>query len=312
MRRRAFVRNLAGGLLALPLATYAQSANKVYRIGLLREGVVPISKTFWDTMSELGWFEGKNVMVEPRYAKTAGQLPALAKELAELDVDVIIVDGSPATQAAKLATKTIPIVFAIAADPVLRGFVASLARPGANLTGFTFGTYDDKQLQVLKEALPGISRVAYPAREPNPGITRAASLLGLHVRAIPVEGPADLESFFRTVRSAAADAVVFTNVAWTAPHEERIASEAIKARVPLLGTWRGFATRGALIAYGPKESYWPRLAAQVDKIFKGEKASDLPVEQPTKFELIVNLKTAKLLGVTVGKSVLLRADEVIG
>jgi putative ABC transport system substrate-binding protein len=113
------------------------------------------------------------------------------------------------------------------------------------------------------------------------------------------------------VRSAAADAVVFSNVAWAGPHEERIASEAIKARVPLLGTWRGFATWGALISYGPKPSYWPRLAAQVDKIFKGAKASDLPVEQPTKFELIVNLKTAKLLGVTVGQSVLLRADEVI-
>jgi len=310
MDRRGFC-NLAGGLLAYPIATYAQPASKIYRIGWLREGASPIAHNFWSAMHELGWVEGKNVTVEPRYARTADELPALAKELVRLNVDLILTDGTRAARVAKGATETIPIVFALASDPVQQQLVATLARPGANLTGFTFGYYEDKQLQILKEAVPGISRVTFPVRELSSGVMHAASVLGVRVRAIPVNGPDDLAAFFASVRSTA-DSVVFPNLAWTGPHEKRIAGEAIKVRVPLIGTWRNYAVFGALLSYGPNPySYWSRLAAQVDKIFKGAKVSDLPVEQPTTFDTVVNLKTAKELGLTIPQSVLARANEVI-
>ena len=241
-----------------------------------------------------------------------GELSALARELVQLKVDVIMADGTPATQAAKDASGTIPIVFAIGGDPVERGLAITLAKPGANLTGFTFGAYDEKQLQILKEALPGTSRVAYPVREPLPGIVRAASALGMRIQAIPVNGPEGLEQFFLAVQTAGVDAIMFTNIAWTGPHDERIAAGAMKVRVPAIGTWRSFAKSGGLLSYGPDPTqHWRRLAAQVDKILRGAAPGDLPVEQPTKFELVVNLRTAKALGLTIPQSLLLRADEVI-
>jgi putative tryptophan/tyrosine transport system substrate-binding protein len=311
VNRRAFTRNVVSGVFALSVIACAQTTRKLYRIGWLRQGEVPISQTFWDAMRAFGWIEGKNVTVESRYATTADQLPALAKELAQLKLDAIMTDGTPATRAAKAATETIPIVFSIGADPVRQGFVTSLPKPGGNLTGFTFGSYEDKQLEVIKQALPGISRVAYPIRELDPVIVRAAAALGLEAQAIRVIGPDELASFFQAVRSRGVDAVVFPNIAWTGPHESRIAAEAIKVGVPLIGTWRSIAVAGALLAYGPKTDYWPRLAVQVDKIFRGAKPADLAVELPTKFDLVVNLKTAKLLGVSLPQSFLLRVDEVI-
>jgi len=312
MDRRTFIDGVVGGFLALSIAAKAQHAGKVYRIGWLREGNLQIPKSFWDAMRDSGWIEGQNVTVEPRYASRVAQLPALARELVQLNVDLIMTDGTSATQAAKGASGTIPIVFAIGADPVELGFATSLARPGANLTGFTFGAYDEKQLQVLTQALPGASRVAYPVREPNPGIVRAATVLGVQVQAIPVHGPEGLEPFFAAVRTARVDAIVFPNIAWTGPHEERIAAAALKSRVPAIGTWRSFAKSSGLLSYGPNPSqHWPRLASQVDKILKGATAGDLPVEQPTKFELVINMKTAKTLGITIPQSLLLRADEVI-
>jgi putative ABC transport system substrate-binding protein len=311
MDRRGFVSNLAGGLLAFPAAAYAQPASKVYRIGWLREGAIPVSQNFWSAMREMGWVEGKNVTVEPRFAGTADELPALAKELARLNVDLILTDGTRAARAAKAATETIPIVFALGSDPVQQQLVASLARPGANLTGFTFGYYEDKQLQVIKEAVPRISRVTYPVQELDPRIVQAASVLGVRVQAIPVRGPDHLASFFASVRSTGADSVVFPNLAWAGPHEKTIAAEAIKVRVPLIGTWRSIAVFGALLSYGPNlTSYWARLAAQVDKIFKGAKASDLPVELPTTFDLVINLQTAKVLGLTIPQSLLFRGEVI--
>jgi len=164
MDRRAFIA-AAVSLLAAPLAAEAQSAGKVYRIGELREGVLPPAeaKPFWDTIRQLGWVEGQNLRVERRSAERPDQLPALAAELAQLKLDLILTNGTPATRAAKEATKTIPIVFTLAGDPVERGLVASLARPGGNLTGWAWGLYEQKQLEVVKEALPRISRVAYPS-----------------------------------------------------------------------------------------------------------------------------------------------------
>ena len=263
-------------------------------------------------MSEAGWIEVKNVTVQPLYASSVDQLPTLARQLVQLKVDVIITDGTPATQAAKGASTTIPIVFAIGADPVQRGLAMSLAKPGGNLTGFTFGDYSAKQLQVLKEALPNTSRVVYAVREPNPGIVHAASVFGVRVEAIPVYGPEGVGSFFAAVRTSGADAILFPNIAWTGPHEERIAAEALKIHVPAIGTWSSFAESGGLLSYGPDpKQHWARLAAQVDKILKGTSAGDLPIEQPTKFELVINLRTAKALGLTIPQSLLMRADEII-
>src|SRR5438093_4592639 len=179
MDRRTFIGTLAGGILAAPLASEAQQTGKMYRIGVLRESKAPIAKPFWDTMRESGWVEDQNVRIEPRYAERADQLPALAMELARLRVDLIMTTGTFAAHAAKDASKTIPVVFFLADDPVESGLVASLARPGGNITGFVLGRYDEKMLEILKEALPGISRVAYPFRGSNAAILRAAGALGV-------------------------------------------------------------------------------------------------------------------------------------
>ena len=310
--RRAFVRSLTCSLLCAPLGTYAQTAGKVYRLGQLREGSVPFSRVFWEAMEGYGWFEGRNIVVHTRFAKATKELPALAMELVKLNVDVIVTDGTPATRAAKAATGTIPIVFAIGGDPVQQEFVARLAKPDANLTGFTFGSYTDKQLQILKEVLPKASLVALPAGELRPELARFASSIGVRLNGIAINGPDDLNSFFQSVLSSKADAVLFPNIAWTGPHQRTIGAMALDNRVPLVATWRPFAQSGALLTYGPTpQAYQARLAAQVDKILKGTKVSDIAVEQPTHFDLVINLKTAKTLGITIPQSLLVRADERI-
>jgi putative ABC transport system substrate-binding protein len=313
MDRRTFIGTFAGSLLAVPHIANAQQANKIYRIGLLTVGIGPLQTPFWDAMREFGWVEGQNVKIEPRYAVSDDQLPARAAELVQIKVDLIMASGTPAAQAAKLATKTIPIVFAVASDPVKNGLVASLARPGGNLTGFVWGVYEEKLLEILKAALPGISRVAYPVvfGAPDPAIQRAAKALGVQVNGIAVNGPQDFGPFYTAARKAGADAVVIQDVAWFLPHLEHIAAESAKSRLPAIGFRRIFAEAGGLLSYGPTIQAAPRLAAQIDKILKGTKPADLPVEQPTTFELVINLKTAKTLGLTISQPVLLRATEVI-
>jgi len=312
LTRRGFVRSLTCGLLSVPFDTYAQTTSRVYRIGQLREGSTPLSSVFWDAMGGYGWFDGQNLIMQQRFAKAADELPALAMELVKLNVDVIVTDGTPATRAAKAASSTIPIVFAIGANPVREGFVASFARPGANLTGFTFASFSDKQLEILKEALPSISLVACATREPIPDLARAASALGVQIKEIAVQGPDDLDSFFDAVRSSGAEAVIFPNTAWTGPHQRTIGAMSLKHHVPLIATWRDFALSGALLAYGPTpRAYQAILAAQVDKIFKGVKVSEIPVEQPTHFDLVINVNTANALGLTIPESLLVRADQVV-
>jgi len=303
---------LTGSLLCVSLGTHGQTAGKVYRLGQLREGAVPLSRVFWEAMEGYGWFQGRNISVQARFAKAPNELPALAMELVKLNVDVIVTDGTPATRAAKAATGTIPIVFAIGGNPVQEEFVASLAQPNANLTGFTFGGYAQKQLQILKEALPKATLVAIPTEARGSEVARVASSMGVRLKEIPVKGPDDLNAFFQSVLSSQADAVLFTNIAWTGPHQRTIGAMAVKNRVPLVATWRPFAESGALLTYGPTPlAYQARLAAQVDKILKGSKVSEIPVEQPTHFDLVINLKTAKTLGITIPQSLLLRADERI-
>lgn len=312
MDRRTFIGTFAGSLLAVPLIANAEQATKMYRIGLLKHGTQPIQKPFWDAMRDFGWVENQNVKIEARYAVSEDQLPVLAAELVRLKVDLILTQGTPATRAAKQATNTIPIVFTVGNDPVQAGLVANLARPGGNLTGFAYGLYEEKLLEIMKAALPGISRVAYPVfGEPDLAIQRAATTLGVQLNGIPVKGPEDFGSFYAEARRTRADAVVIPDVAWFGPHLEHIAAESAKSRLPAIGFRRVFAEAGGLLSYGPTIQSGPRLAAQVDKILKGAKVADVPVEQPTVFELVINLKTAKTLGLTIQQSVLQRANEVI-
>ena len=207
-------------------------------------------------------------------------------------------------------------MFNLGEDPVANGLVASLARPGRNLTGFVVGLYDEKALEVLHEVLPGVRRVAYPAAE-GPGqryapLHAAGRALGIEIQGIPVQWPGDFDGFFVAARQAGARAVLVENIAWFRPYLTSIAAASVKSRLPAIGYYRQFAEAGGLLSYGPAQSEnVPRLAAQIDKILRGAKPADLPVEQPTKFELAVNLKTAKALGLTIPPTVLARADEVI-
>jgi putative ABC transport system substrate-binding protein len=312
MDRRTFIARVLGGLFAAPLSVDAQPTGKTWHIGFLREGRAPFSQLL-DAMRGFGWVEGQNVKIEARYADKADELPALAAELVRLKVDLLYTGGTGPTRAAKEATTTIPIVFSVGGDPVERGLVASMARPGGNLTGFALGLLDGKQLEVLKAAVPGISRVAYPVFEgANPPELSAAAALGVHVVGIAVQDPADFGPFFVAARTAAADGALIPDVARLTPHLERIAAEASKSRLPTIGFRRIFAEAGGLLSYAPVVvEMYARNAAQIDKILRGVQPAELPVEQPTRFELVINLKASRVLGLTIPPSLLLRADEVI-
>ena len=316
MDRRRFLLTSLAGVFAAPLAAGAQQGERVYRIGLLSEGAHPLSKPLADALSELGWIEGKNLKFERRSADSGDHLPSLAAELVRLKVDLILANGTRAARAAKEATKAIPIVFNLGEDPVVNGLVASLARLGGNLTGFVTGIYDEKALEVLKEALPAVRRVAYPAAagpsERYAPLHAAARALSVEVQGIRVLGPSDLDGFFAAARRAGAGAVLVENIAWFRPYLERMGAASEKSRLPAIGYYRQFSEAGGMLSYGPAQfENVPRLTAQIDKILKGAKPTDLPVEQPTKFELVINLKTAKALGLTIPPSLLARADQVI-
>ena len=316
MNRRTFLCGLTLRTLCVPRAAGAQQGERVYRIGLLSEGAHPLSKPLADALRELGWTEGKNLKFERRSADRGDQLPSFAAELVRLKVDLILTNGTRAARAAKEATKAIPIVFNLGEDPVVNGLVASFPRPGGNLTGFVVGLYDEKALEVLKEALPALRHVAYPAAA-GPGgrfagLHSAARALGVEIQGIPVQGPSDLDGFFAAARRAGAGAVLVENIAWFRPYLERIGAASVKSRLPAIGYYRQFAEAGGLLSYGPTQfENVPRLAAQIDKILKGAKPADLPVEQPTKFDLVINLKTAKALSLTIPPSLLGRADDII-
>ena len=305
-------------LLVAPLVAEAQPTGKVYRIGWLTEGVRPVSPSFLEAMRVRGYVDGHNLFIERRHAETREQLPTLAAELVALKVDLIATSGTPATRAAQQATMTIPIVFGLSADPVQSGLVASWAQPGGNLTGIVSGLYDDKQLEILKAAVPGIVRVAClcPRNLGNPfsaQITDAARGLGLELLDIAVSEPNDFDRFFAEARRAGADAVFVCNTAWFLPHLTRLGELAAQSRLPAIGYNRRFTEAGGLLSYareGGKDG--PRIAATyIDKLLQGAKPGDLPVQQPMQFELVINLKTAKALGLTIPPTLLFQADEVI-
>ena len=326
MDRRSFLGTLAGGLLAAPLAAEAQQAERVYRIGFL-SGQSPTDlarqlETFRQRLRELGYVEGRNVAIEYRFAEGRPErLPALAAELVRLKVDIIVTAGPPAPLAAKQATTTIPIVFAISNDPVAEGVVSSIARPGGNITGLTSIAPElvGKQLELLKEVAPKVSQVAVlrnPSNHGHPLTLRqaegAAQALGLQLHIMQAGSPAEIDAAFAAMRSEHAGDILVLRDPLFLGQRTQIAALAAKSRLPAVYGFREAAEAGGLMAYGASVPFMYRSAATyVDKILRGAKPADLPVEQPTKFELVINLKTAKALGLTIPQSLLQRADQVI-
>jgi ABC-type uncharacterized transport system substrate-binding protein len=320
--RRAFLAG-AVALLAAPLAAESQPAGKVYRIGILVPGSTsPQIHAFREGLRDLGYVEGQNLAIEYRSAEDRlERLAGLAAELVTLKVDIIYANVTPAAQAAKNATQTIPIVFGASSDPVDYGLVASLARPGGNITGLsnTGADLSGKRLELLKEGVPGISRIAVLWNSANPIMARqlretevAAQVLGAQLQVVDVRGPDDFARAFRAVAMGRPGALVVLADFLTMNHRGRIAEFATKNRLPAISEFREFAAAGCLMAYGPSAPDLGRRAAVlVDKILKGAQPGDLPIEQPTKFELVINLKTAKALGLTIPPSLLLRADQII-
>jgi len=315
-------------LFALSLSAQAQQPKKAPRIGYL--GATSVSATsdrtepFRQGLRELGYVEGKNIVIEWRSAEgKLDRLPALAAELVRLKVDIIVTSGPIPTRAAKEATVTIPIVMTQDSDPVANGFVASLARPGGNITGLSTlrPELSGKQLELLKEIVPKLSRVAVFGTSTHPGnaqslkeVELAARGFGVKLQYLDILDPKDIETAFRAARKGRADAVLFLVAGGVASsgHRTQIVDLAVKSRLPVIYGVPEYVEAGGLMNYGVSFTDLDRRAATyVDKIFKGAKPADLPVEQPKKFEFVINLKTAKQIGLTIPPNVLARADKVI-
>jgi ABC-type uncharacterized transport system substrate-binding protein len=303
-------------LFAAPPAVDAQ-AGKVWRIGVLGTATAesPRWAPFHEALSEFGYVEGQNIALEWRPSGgKAERLPDLAAELVRLKVDVIVAAGNPAIAAAQKATRTIPIVMVLALDPVASGFARSLARPGGNITGLTIQATDlqGKTLQLLKEAVPTASRVAVLWDPTEPGRQAlakeaevAARALGLQPQLLEARGPAELDSVFAGMARQKPHAVLVHPSEMIFAHRARIAELAARSRLPAIGIIRWFPEAGGLLSYGGRDSdRFQRAAHYVDRLLKGAKPAELPIEQPTKFELVINMKTAKRLGVTVPQSLL--------
>jgi putative tryptophan/tyrosine transport system substrate-binding protein len=326
VHRRAFLGTLAGGLFAAPLAAEAQQAGKVYRIGYLAPGTAPSNAAFRQAFTEglrhHGWIEAKNIGIEYRWAG-AGQatLDALAAELARLPLDVILAVNTPACLAMKRTGTTLPVVFAQVSEPVAIGLVDSLARPGRNFTGLTTINRQlmSKRLGLLKEAIPGLTRVGYLA---NPGyeihkvqlseMSATARGLGLTLQLAEVRSPAELKGAFARLAAAHVGAFIVQQDDLFVGSRTLLIDLATQRRLPEMFVFSLYPQAGGLMSYGANGADLYRRAAEyVDRILNGAKPTDLPVEQPTQFELVINLKTAKTLGLTIPQSLLQQADEVI-
>jgi putative ABC transport system substrate-binding protein len=320
MRRREFI-TLLGGAAAWPLSARAQQDGRVRRIGFLRIGAPPSSwiMPMQEALKDLGYVEGENFVFEYALAKGVAELPRLARNLVGRKVDVIVASGTPAVIPARNATDTIPIVFIAAIDPVATGVVTSLAQPGGNITGLTsiFSELTGKRLQVLKEMLPSLTRIALLSRPANPGhyqyvqkTLEAARILRVELEVMAVKNADEFEAEFRRVEGVGA--VIQIDDAMFTSHRKELVALATKYRIPGAYGFREFVDVGGFMALGPSyPDLYRRAASYVDKILKGKKPAELPVEQPSKFEFILNLKTAKTLGLTVPPALILRADEVI-
>jgi putative tryptophan/tyrosine transport system substrate-binding protein len=325
MDRRTFVCGLTLGTLAAPLAAGGQQAGKVWRIGFLGSTSPKSHGTFvaafQEGLREHGYIEGKGVTVEYRWAHSDyDRLPDLAAELVRLNVDVILTHGTPGARAAKTATTTIPIVVAIAGDAVATGLVQSLARPGGNLTGstFSFPEVNAKRIEMLKETLPSVKRVAVLMNATNVGnvvtfeaMARTARSVDLSVVQIFAKSAEDFDDAFTQITKAHAEAVAVYEDPLFVAQAPRLAALAERHRLPSVG-FREYADAGGLLAFGVNfPDVWRRAALFVDRIFKGAKPSALPMEQPAKFDTVVNLRTARTLRLAIPQKVLLRADTVI-
>ena len=335
MDRRRFVLTSLAGAFAMPLAAKAQQAGKVYRIGYLSPSspsdperlASPFGErgfaAFRQGLRELGYVEGQNIAIENRWAEGRFErLPDLAAELVGLKVDVIVSVVTQASLAAKNATRTIPIVMVAVGDPLGSGLVASLGRPGGNVTGPS-SMYSDlvgKQLEVLKEIVPKLSRVAVLWNPANAAwqaqmlkaTAIAAKALGLQVQLLEARGPDELDGAFAAMTRERASALLVAIDVILARHARRIADLAAKRHLPAMYGSSEHVEAGGLISYGPNiPDVFRRAATYVDKILKGANAGELPIEQPTKFDFVINMKTAKALGLTIPRSLLLRADQII-
>ena len=325
-RRRAFLAALVGAL-ATPRVANAQPSSKVYRIGYLSASTATAVsprylEAFKQALREAGWIEGQNIVIEYRMAEGGfGQLPDLAADLVRLKPDVITANLTPAAVAARNATATIPIVMINGNDPVRAGLVSSLGRPGGNVTGVAYSVGMDifgKILELLKEAVPRLRRMAVLSDPRNPtqplqleSVTTAARRLGLKLQLLEVRGPGDFDGVFAAMDREGSGAYLNLGVAFGADRV-RLTELAVRNRLPSAHGNRADVEAGGLISYGPDlVVQYRRAALFVDKILRGAPPADLPVEQPTKFELVINLKTAKALGLTIPPSLLQRADQVI-
>ena len=326
-RREALLVLLALG--TMPRASFAQPPGKVWRIGFL----APLSRStplrpdvyydaFVQGIRELGYVEGKNLAIEWRFADGKFErLPGLAAELVRVNVDVIVTHSTPATQALQRATSTIPIVFAVAVDPVGSGFAASLARPAGNITGLSVIDVDlgPKRLELLKTMLPALSRVAVlvnPGSSVRAAIVRSVQAAGQHagIKVLPVDArtPEEIERGFVIMAQERAEGVIIADDAFFRGQRRQIADLAVKNRMPAITPWREYVAAGGLMSYGQNiADSFRRAATYVDKILKGAKPGELPIEQPTRIHLAINRKTANLLGMKISPELLLRADEVI-
>ena len=326
-QRAALTLALILGLLVAPCGIGAQPRGKVPTVGFLVPATGPyigaptaVYEAFRLGLRDLGYVEGRNINLEYRSSSDRVQLADLAAELVRLNVDVIVAAGV-ATSSAKASTERIPVVFGFSGDPVAAGFVDSLARPGRNMTGIAFLALElvGKRLEFLKEAAPKISRVAvvaFPGHPGEPGEWKhteaAARVLGLSLQRFEVRTAADFDPAFDAMEKGHVDAIHAFPDGVTLAQRARIAQVAVTRRLPSVFGWREYTEAGGLMSYGPVlDASWRRVAVFVDRILKGAKPAELPVEQPTKFELVINLKTAKALGLTISPSLLLRADQLI-
>jgi putative ABC transport system substrate-binding protein len=327
MRRREFV-GLGVGAVAWPVVARAQQTERMRRVGVL-QGLsandaewLPRLAAFRQALADLGWVEGRNVTIDTRYADgKPDRLSTLAAELVQAKVDVIVTNAAQPVEAARSATGTIPIVMASVGDALGAGYVSSLARPGGNVTGLTlFATEQSgKRLELIKEMSPSVARVAVIWNGNASGhrlqmkeLESAAQKLGLVLQSIPIARPDEVEAAFQAATNATAQAIVTMDDPMIQLRRAQIVNLAISQRLPLMGEFRAMPAAGALMSYGPNQvDMWRRSAAYVDKILRGSKASDLPVEQPTNFEFVINLKTAKALGLNVPLHLQQIADEVI-
>ena len=328
MDRRTFITGMTGTLLAAPLVAQAQQAGRIARIGVLATRTAGDSRLegLLQGLRDLGYVEGRNLLIEYRDAEgKTERFPALAAELVSLKCDVIVTTGGTlAAQAAKQATTTLPIVFASVGDAVAEGLVTSLARPGGNVTGLTVAATElvSKSLEAIKQAVPRVSRVAIllkPDAMPESAkkdrleaADVAARALGVQLQVVEARGPEDFDRAFSDMTRARADALAVPAINLFTLERRRLVNLAAKNRLPAVYPNRDFVDAGGLMSYGPDLAEMSRRAASyVDKILKGAKPGDIPVERPTKFELVINLKTAKALGLTIPPALLQRADQVI-